>query len=101
MASNYGISICAVAAPQLLSASRGVLALQGTGLSGVEIQGSRRRHALLTVPAAMQDKPNGGWRPVAETTGAENPGGFPVFDTHALRVHPANVIRTRHTCRTR
>lgn len=103
MASTYGICISssAVSASQLVSASRGVLALQGTGLSGVDIQGAPQREALRHAPVAMQDKPNGGWRLVATATGNENPGGFPVFGTHALRVHPANVIRTRHICRTR
>ncbi|MET8649591.1 MULTISPECIES: hypothetical protein [Nocardia] len=100
-----------------ISASRGVLALQGTGLSFVGALGGGAKVSRTHQPicASMQDKTSGSWHPEA----VEVPGGFafdtgyeqasallenPAADTQAARLrtaHPATVIRNRHRCRSR
>ncbi|WP_446226088.1 hypothetical protein ACTWPB_14125 [Nocardia sp. IBHARD005] len=80
----------------VMSASRGVLALQGTGLSGGDAKASIH---------LLQDKPSVGWQPTAVSAPAaiaEETGYAPEFTgAIRLRVHPATVIRSRQECRTR
>lgn len=80
----------------VMSASRGVLALQGTGLSGVDAKASIHR---------LQDKPSVGWQPTAVPAPAAlaDEAGYAPASIGAirLRVHPATVIRSRQKCRTR
>ncbi|MFD4353061.1 hypothetical protein ACFWPK_27275 [Nocardia sp. NPDC058519] len=80
----------------VMSASRGVLALQGTGLSGGDAKASIH---------LLQDKPSVGWQPTAVSAPAaiaDEAGYAPEFTgAIRLRVHPATVIRSRQRCRTR
>ncbi|MET7769650.1 hypothetical protein [Nocardia sp. NPDC005366] len=101
-----------------MSASRGVLALQGTGLSFVGGIGAQAKVTRTHQPicALRQDKPSGSWHPAA----IEGPGAFAFdtgyeqasallelpaeVDTQAARLrtaHPATVIWNRHRCRSR
>ncbi|MFD3506478.1 hypothetical protein [Nocardia sp. NPDC058666] len=77
-----------------MSAFRGVLALQGTGLSVGDAHQIRR-----------QDKPSVGWQPTAVSAPAapaDEAGYAPaVVGAIRLRVHPATVNRVRQHCRTR
>ncbi|MBF6174718.1 hypothetical protein [Nocardia blacklockiae] len=86
-------------------ASRGVLALQGTGLSAVGILGARvqaPKHAIDT------GKPTGSWHPAfadafanafANAYAADHLDGMPA--ARLRRTHPATVIRSRHRSRLR
>ncbi|MFE1595615.1 hypothetical protein [Nocardia sp. NPDC058705] len=80
----------------VMSASRGVLALQGTGLSGGDAKASIH---------LLQDKPSVGWQPTAVSAPAapaDEAGYAPEFiGAIRLRVHPATVIRNRQKCRSR
>ncbi|MBB5912238.1 hypothetical protein BJY24_001105 [Nocardia transvalensis] len=96
-------------APSAISyapASRGVLALQGTGLSGVSILGAdvpAPQHAIET------DKPERGWHlafadahadAFANAGAADHPMvGMPA--ARLRRTKPATVIRSRHRSRLR
>ncbi|GAA5087292.1 hypothetical protein [Nocardia iowensis] len=98
-----------VAVNSPMSASRGILALQGIGLSEIGAFGTQAQlapmHALCTV---MQDKPNAGsWHPSAVNTADDvvviaAEAGYEPADLQAARLRPANqaiVIRTRQRCR--
>ncbi|MCM6775639.1 hypothetical protein NDR87_18650 [Nocardia sp. CDC159] len=82
-------------------ASRGVLALQGTGLSAVSIFGTEHtgpKHAHLT------DKPMRSWQPIYAQAffGANAAVVRPTADLQAARLrdeNPATVIRSRHRLR--
>ncbi|MGW6700878.1 hypothetical protein [Nocardia sp. NPDC055049] len=88
----------------VMSASRGVLALQGTGLSG-DAKAVPMTVVRQHTPIRLQDKPNVGWQPTAVAAPAaiaEEAGYAPEFTgAIRLRVHPATVIRSRQRCRTR
>ncbi|MEV0851485.1 hypothetical protein ACGFQG_23115 [Nocardia fluminea] len=89
----------------VMSASRGVLALQGTGLSGVDAKAVPMTVVHQHTPIRLQDKPNVGWQPTAVAAPAaiaDEAGDAPEFiGAIRLRVHPATVIRSRQKCRTR
>lgn len=90
----------------MVSASRGVLALQGTGLSGVDTKAVLTAVAHQHTPIRLQDKPSVGWPSAAVSAPAalvEEAGDAPAYFGGAtrLRVHPATVLRSRHRCRTR
>ncbi|MEV0332265.1 hypothetical protein [Nocardia sp. NPDC050717] len=89
----------------VVSASRGVLALQGTGLSGVDSTAVPMTVVHQHTPIRLQDKPSVGWQPTAAAAPAAPADEFgfaPAFDgAIRLRVHPATVIRSRQRCRTR
>lgn len=93
----------------MVSASRGVLALQGTGLSGVDTTAVPMTVIPMTVhphtPIRLQDKPSVGWQPTAVEASAAiaiEAGYAPAFEgATRLRVHPASVHRSRQRCRTR
>ncbi|WP_181700401.1 hypothetical protein [Nocardia sp. GTS18] len=91
----------------MVSASRGVLALQGTGLSGVDTKAVPMTVMHRHSPIRLQDKPIVGWQPTAvpasADTVADEAGYAPAVFGGAtrLRVHPATVLRSRHRCRTR
>ncbi|BCK53699.1 hypothetical protein [Nocardia wallacei] len=104
------IASTAVAATAIPSvpASRGVLALQGTGLSGVSILGAS---AKASTHAIDTDKPERGWHPAfadafasadafANAYAADHQAvGMPA--ARLRRTHPATVIRSRHRSRLR
>ncbi|MFF2085866.1 hypothetical protein ACFVVM_18970 [Nocardia sp. NPDC058176] len=89
----------------MVSASRGVLALQGTGLSGVDTTAVPMAVIHQHTPIRLQDKPSVGWQPAAISAPAavaKEAGYEPAFlGATRLRVHPATVNRSRHRCRTR
>ena len=89
----------------VVSASRGVLALQGTGLSGVDTTAVPMTVVHQHTPIRLQDKPSVGWQPAAfqaPAAPAVELGYAPEFaGAIRLRVHPATVIRSRQRCRTR
>lgn len=89
----------------MVSASRGVLALQGTGLSGVDTTAVPMTVVHQHTPIRLQDKPSVGWQPAAfqaPAAPAVELGYAPEFaGAIRLRVHPATVIRSRQRCRTR
>ncbi len=95
------IGVAASAIPCVRLASRGVLALQGTGLSAVSIFGTEHtgpKHAHTT------DKPMRSWHPVYADafTGANAAVVRPMADLQAARLRdasPATVIRSRHRLR--
>jgi hypothetical protein len=104
---NYNANNVAVSAP-VMSASRGILALQGIGLSGVGVFGERAQFAHMHSPICItQDKPSAGWHPVAAkaATGADAfEAGYAPTDLQAARLrnaHPATVNRNRQRCRPR
>ncbi|WP_280318453.1 hypothetical protein [Nocardia wallacei] len=98
------IASTAVAATAIPSvpASRGVLALQGTGLSGVSILGAS---AKASTHAIDTDKPERGWHlafadAFANAYAADHQAvGMPA--ARLRRTHPATVIRSRHRSRLR
>ncbi|MEU2087943.1 hypothetical protein ACWEPH_05145 [Nocardia beijingensis] len=107
---NLGASGVAVYAP--MAASRGILALQGIGLSGIGAFGTSgtqvncaAMHASLRTH--IQDKPSVGWRPTAAEAAVgvfADEAGFEPAAPRAARLrtaHPATVNRTRHRCRPR
>ncbi|MFD6455121.1 hypothetical protein ACFWF3_30510, partial [Nocardia sp. NPDC060220] len=66
----------------VMSASRGVLALQGTGLSGVDAKAVPMTVVHQHTPIRLQDKPNVGWQPTAVAAPAaiaEEAGYAPEF----------------------
>ncbi|MGQ4614366.1 hypothetical protein [Nocardia sp. R7R-8] len=107
---NFGASGVAVYAP--MAASRGILALQGIGLSGIGAFGKSGTHVNCAAMQASigtenQDKPSAGWHPTAVEAAIgvfADETGFEPADPRAARLrtaHPATVIRTRHRCRPR
>jgi hypothetical protein len=104
-----------VAVNAAMSASRGILGLQGIGLSGGGVFGEQMQSTHMHSPICTlpQDKPSAGWYPVAAkaATGAVTfeAGYAPATvsagtDLQAARLrnaHPATVIRNRHRCRPR
>lgn len=107
---NFGASGVAVYAP--LAASRGILALQGIGLSGIGAFGtcvSQANSAAMhtSVRTRIQGKPSAGWHPTAAEAAVgvfADEAGFEPADPRAARLrtaHPATVNRTRHRCRPR
>ncbi|QBS40955.1 hypothetical protein DMB37_13330 [Nocardia sp. CS682] len=100
-----------VAVTTPMSASRGILALQGIGLSEIGAFGTQAQLAPMHAHGCtvMQDKPNAGsWHPSVVTTTADNvvviaaEAGYEPADLQAARLRPANqaiVIRTRQRCR--
>lgn len=93
----------------VLSASRGILAMQGIRLSGrngdLGLQGFATETQAAQTIVMKQDKPSGGWHPVvaaaAPGTHAVESGINPA-DLRAARlrdIHPATVIRSRHRSR--
>ncbi|MEU7764275.1 hypothetical protein AB0B25_04030 [Nocardia sp. NPDC049190] len=107
---NVSANGVAVTAP--MAASRGILALQGIGLSGsgaFGASGLQANYAAMHAPirTVIQDKPSVGWHPAVAraavgVVAAE--AGFDPADLPAARLrtaHPATVIRTRHRCRPR
>ncbi len=105
---NFSSAGVAVNGPAM-SASRGILGLQGIGLSGVGVFGEQPQFTHMHSPICIlaQDKPSGGWHPVAAAaaTGADAiDAGYAPAELRAARLHnahPATVIRTRQRCRTR
>ncbi|MEV0343378.1 hypothetical protein AB0H49_30605 [Nocardia sp. NPDC050713] len=113
---NFGA--IGVAVDMSMSASRGILALQGIGLSSVSVCGfgtpATISPAHRPIHTLLQDKPSGGWQPtanaavgvVAREAGYE-PVAEPMADIDLLpaarlrTAHPATVIRNRHRCRPR
>ncbi|WP_410870247.1 hypothetical protein [Nocardia sp. A7] len=89
----------------VMSASRGVLALQGTGLSGGDANAVPMTVVHQHTPIRLQDKPSVGWQPAAVSAPAalaDEAGYAPAFiGAIRLRVHPATVIRLRQKCRSR
>ncbi|WP_040781468.1 hypothetical protein [Nocardia pneumoniae] len=107
---NFDANGVAVYAP--MAASRGILALQGIGLSGISACGMSGTKVNSTVmPASIrteiQDKPSAGWHPTAAEAAVgvfADEFGFEPADPRAARLrtaHPATVNRTRHRCRPR
>ncbi|MEU2042207.1 hypothetical protein [Nocardia niwae] len=107
---NFGASGVAVYAP--MAASRGILALQGIGLSGIGAFGTSGTQvnsvAMHTsIRTEIQGKPSAGWHPAAAEAAVgvfADEVGFEPADPRAARLrtaHPATVIRTRHRCRPR
>lgn len=111
-------SALSVAVNAPVSASRGTLALQGTGLSFVGAFGT---HAAVSpahrqICVLRQDKPSGSWHPTAiEAAGAfafgagyepavallDRPADTEMRAARLRNAHPATVIRNRHRCRSR
>ncbi|MGW4632512.1 hypothetical protein [Nocardia sp. NPDC004415] len=89
----------------MVSASRGVLALQGTGLSGVDTKAVPMTLVHQRTPIRLQGKPSVGWQPTAVPASAASVDEFGYAPEFAgairLRVHPATVLRSRQKCRTR
>ncbi|WP_378733483.1 hypothetical protein [Nocardia brasiliensis] len=99
-----------VAVNSPMSASRGILALQGIGLSGIGAFGTQAQLAPMHAQCAViQDKPNAGsWHPSVVVETADDvvviaaEAGYEPADLQAARLRPANqaiVIRTRQRCR--
>lgn len=106
VAANGGV----VSAAPVMSASRGILALQGIGLSGVDVRGDHGKAMSMHSPicVVIQDKPSAGWHPAFAHTAEAGvfavEAGYAPADLQArLRrtAHPATVIRIRQRCRTR
>ncbi|MEV6429357.1 hypothetical protein [Nocardia sp. NPDC051463] len=105
---NFNANDVAVNAP-VVSASRGILALQGIGLSGVGVFGERAQFTHMHSPICTltQDKPSAGWHPAAVEAAVGTDAfeaGYAPADLQAARLrtaHPATVIRNRHRCRPR
>ncbi|MGK8525381.1 hypothetical protein ACRS6B_29285 [Nocardia asteroides] len=107
---NFGATGVAVYAP--MAASRGILALQGIGLSGIGAFGTFGTKVNCAAMRAshrteIQGKPSAGWHPTAAEAAVgvfADAVGFEPADLRAARLrtaHPASVIRTRHRCRPR
>ncbi|MFI5777698.1 hypothetical protein [Nocardia sp. NPDC051570] len=82
-------------------ASRGVLAMQGTGLSAVGIFGTEHKAPKY---AHTTDKSMRSWHPIYAQafTGANQAVVSPTADRQAAHLrdaHPATVIRSRHRLR--
>ncbi|MCP2274710.1 hypothetical protein ACFYT3_10085 [Nocardia amikacinitolerans] len=117
MNGNNNFGAIGVAVGTSMSASRGILALQGIGLSSVSVCGfgtpATTSPALRPIHTLLQDKPNGGWHPTANAAvgvfareAGYEPAAEPMadIDLQAARLrtaHPATVIRNRHRCRPR
>lgn len=101
----------AVNAAPVMSASRGILDLQGIGLSGGNVFGVQAQSMPMHSPVCVitQDKPSAGWHPAfansAEAGVFAVEAGYAPADLRAARLrrttHPATVIRVRQRCRTR
>ncbi|MGK8489916.1 hypothetical protein [Nocardia asiatica] len=107
---NFGASGVAVYAP--MAASRGILALQGIGLSEIGafgMFGTQVNCAAMhaSIGTEIQGKPSAGWHPTAVEAAVgvfAGKAGLEPADPRAARLrtaHPATVIRTRHRCRPR
>ncbi|MEV6324524.1 hypothetical protein AB0M45_25535 [Nocardia sp. NPDC051787] len=107
---NFDAQGVAVYAP--MAASRGILALQGIGLSGIGVcgmAGMKVNSAVMpaSVCTEIQDKPSAGWHPTAAEAAVgvfADEFGFEPADPRAARLrtaHPATVNRIRHRCRPR
>ncbi|QLY33009.1 hypothetical protein [Nocardia huaxiensis] len=99
-----------------LSASRGILAMQGIRLSSHSERGSDLGLQVFATKAqapkhiVKQDKPMGGWHPAVAyaatgTVAVDIEAGITLADVLAARLrpttHPATVIRSRHRSRLR
>ncbi|WP_370010293.1 hypothetical protein [Nocardia cyriacigeorgica] len=88
-----------------VAASRGILAMQGIGLSGVGGFGTHLDYAPAPILIDPQDKPSVGWHPAAAPAVAgafaAEAGNEPVQAARLRNAHPASVIRTRLRCRPR
>ncbi|NEW41039.1 hypothetical protein GV794_06070 [Nocardia cyriacigeorgica] len=90
-----------------VSASRGILAMQGIGLSGVGAFGTHVDNTLTPILIDPQDKPSADWHlaaaPAVVGAYAAETGNEPVqlLAARLRNAHPASVIRTRHRCRPR
>jgi hypothetical protein len=95
-------STSVVAAYPCISASRGVLALQGTGQSVISIAGAESQAPKRVIE---MDKPMRGWHSAFAIAGAFAPtAGRTAADAQAalLRINdPRSVIRSRHRSRQR
>ncbi|TLF75784.1 hypothetical protein [Nocardia cyriacigeorgica] len=92
------------ASTSAVSASRGILAMQGIGLSGVGGFGTHLDYAPTPILIDPQDKPSAGWHPAAAPAVAgvfAETGNEPVPAARLRNAHPASVIRTRLRCRPR
>lgn len=109
---NFSASGVAVNAAPVMSASWGILAaLQGIGLSGVDVFGIQAQSMPMHSPICVneQDKPSAGWHPAFATEAKVGAfaveAGYAPADLRAARLrrttHPATVIRIRQRCRTR
>ncbi|MBF6163490.1 hypothetical protein IU486_01725 [Streptomyces gardneri] len=107
---NFSANGVAVYAP--MAASRGILALQGIGLSeigGFGTFGTQVNCAAMhaSIRTEIQGKPSAGWHPTAAEAALgvfADEVGFEPADPRAARLrtaHPATVNRTRHRCRPR
>ncbi len=108
MNTNFDLSAIDVAVNSPMSASRGILALQGIGLSGIGAFGTQAKLTLMHAPVCtvITDKPSAeGWHPSvskqADDVMAVHAGYEPaVLQAARLRTaDPATVIRTRQRCR--
>lgn len=97
-----------VAVNSPMSASRGILALQGIGLSEIGAFGTQAQLAPTHAPicTVISDKPSaGGWHPSVVDKADVNvaaAAGYEPADLQATRLRPAHqaiVIRTRQRCR--
>ncbi|MEV4126204.1 hypothetical protein [Nocardia sp. NPDC049707] len=109
---NFNANGVAVNAASVMSVSRGILAaLQGIGLSGVDLHGDQGKAMSMHSPSCVviQDKPSAGWHPAFAITAEAGvfavEAGYAPADLRAARLrrtaHPATVIRIRQRCRTR
>ncbi|MFX0575470.1 hypothetical protein [Nocardia nepalensis] len=108
---NFSAKGAAVNAAPVMSASRGILDLQGIGLSGVDVFGVQAQSMPMHSPIRVleQDKPSAGWHPAFATTAEVGAcaveAGYAPAELRAARLrrtaHPATVIRIRQRCRTR
>ncbi|MGQ4599193.1 hypothetical protein [Nocardia sp. R6R-6] len=107
---NFDANGVAVYAP--MAASRGILALQGIGLSGISARGVFGTKVNSTampssVRTHIQGKPSDGWHPTAAEAAVgviADEFGFEPAIPRAARLrtaHPATVNRIRHRCRPR
>ncbi|MEV6278431.1 hypothetical protein [Nocardia sp. NPDC051832] len=128
--STRSFSALSVVAGAAMSASRGISALQGIGLSGVSAFGTKvdvtAKAVSFTHPICVQrqaDKPNGAWHlaaqaapgafvidsgyePVGHNPAAAGPAadiaaGIDMANRLRTAEDPATVIRDRHRCRIR
>ncbi|MFD6162747.1 hypothetical protein ACFWF7_22990 [Nocardia sp. NPDC060256] len=95
-----------VAVNSPMSASRGILALQGIGLSEIGVFGTQAQLERTHAQMCILDKPSaGGWHPSVVDTADVNvaaAAGYEPADLQATRLRPAHqaiVIRTRQRCR--
>lgn len=103
---NTDFNAIGVAVHSPMSTSRGILALQGIGLSGIGVFGTQAQLAHVAMCTVPSDKPSvGGWHPSVVETADVNvaaAAGYEPADLQAARLRPAHqaiVIRTRQRCR--